>query len=172
MNNQTERWYNGMSTHTEPRIDIGIEEGARKAIAEGVARVLADSYTLYLQAHNFHWNVTGPLFRELHLMFEEQYTELATAVDDIAERIRTLGSPAPGTYAEFTRLSSFSLPDGIPEGREMIRLMKEGHEAVVRSARATLPLAQEAGDESTASLLADRMVLHEKTAWMLRSMLE
>jgi starvation-inducible DNA-binding protein len=155
-----------------PQIDIGIQEGDRQSIAEGLYRLLADTYTLYLKTHNFHWNVTGPLFQTLHLMFETQYTELATAVDDIAERIRSLGFPAPATYSDFVRLSSIPETTGVPKAEEMIRLLVEGNEAVVRTARAAFPAAEKAGDESTADLLTERMRLHEKTAWMLRSLLQ
>ena len=150
-------------------IDIGINTADRERIAEGLKRLLADSYTLYLQTHNFHWNVTGPQFRELHLMFEEHYTELAVAVDNIAERIRTLDVPAPGTYQEFARLSSIQEVEGVPEATEMVALLTKGHEQVVKTARDVLQLAQSADDESTAALVSDRMRIHEKTAWMLRA---
>ncbi len=153
------------------QIDIGIEESARKEIAGGLARVLADSYTLYLKTHNYHWNVTGPRFRELHLMFEEQYTELATAVDEVAERIRTLGELAPGSYAEFSELSRIKEARGALPAEDMVRDLVLANETLVRTIREVLPSAQQADDESTASLLADRMVVHEKTAWMLRSAL-
>jgi|SRR5699024_2840488 len=149
-------------------INIGINKEDRLEIAEGLKRLLADSYTLYLQTHNFHWNVTGPQFRELHLMFEEHYTELAVAVDDIAERIRTLGVPAPGTYKEFAKLTSIEEVDGVPSALEMVDLLTKGHEQVVRTARDVLKTAQDADDESTAALVSDRMRVHEKTAWMLR----
>jgi starvation-inducible DNA-binding protein len=151
-------------------IDIGINEQDRVTIAEGLKRLLADSYTLYLQTHNFHWNVTGPQFRELHLMFEEHYTELATAVDEIAERIRTLDVAAPGTYKAFSELSSINEVEGIPAANEMVRLLTQGHEQVVKTCREVLAPAQEAGDESTAALVSDRMRVHEKTAWMLRAL--
>lgn len=151
-------------------IQIGIPETERKAIADGLSRLLADSYTLYLQTHNFHWNVTGPQFRELHLMFEEQYNELALAVDEVAERIRTLGAVAPGTYKAYVSLSSIREVDGVPAAGEMVRLLTLGHEQVVRTCREVLKVAQNADDESTASLVSDRMRIHEKTAWMLRSM--
>jgi len=154
------------------RIDIGIQESDRVAIAEGLKKLLADSYTLYLQTHNFHWNVTGKNFRELHLMFEEQYTELATAVDDIAERIRTLGVVAPGTYSAFAALSTIKEVERVPDADEMVAYLLKGHEQVVKTARDVLKAAQEATDESTASLVSDRMALHEKTAWMLRAMLD
>ncbi|XGC82481.1 Dps family protein [Bdellovibrio bacteriovorus] len=153
-------------------IDIGIKEGDRKKIAEGLSRLLADSYTLYLKTHNFHWNVTGPQFQTLHVMFEGQYTELSAAVDLIAERIRSLGMPAPGTYKEFSRLTSIEEPDGVPSATEMIQQLVEGQEAVVRTARSIFPIVEKAGDEASADLLTQRMQLHEKTAWMLRSLLE
>jgi starvation-inducible DNA-binding protein len=153
------------------KIDIGINESDRMAIADGLKKLLADSYTLYLQTHNFHWNVTGPQFRELHLMFEEHYTELAIAVDDIAERIRTLGVAAPGTYKAFAELSSISEVDGVPVATDMVTILTQGHEAVVRTCRAALKLAQDSDDESTSALVSDRMRVHEKTAWMLRATL-
>ena len=152
-------------------INIGIEENERQEIAEGLSRLLADTYTLYLKTHNFHWNVTGPMFQTLHLMFETQYTELSTAVDLIAERIRALGFPAPGSYAEFGRLSSIKEAEGVPDATEMIRQLVEGQEAVVRTARSIFPVVDKAGDEPTADLLTQRMQVHEKTAWMLRSLL-
>jgi starvation-inducible DNA-binding protein len=151
-------------------IDIGINKQDRQDIAEGLKNLLADSYTLYLQTHNFHWNVTGPQFRELHLMFEEQYTELAVAVDDIAERIRTLDVAAPGTYKSCAELSSIKEVEGVPEAKEMVGLLTHGHEQVVKTCRKVLKLAQEADDESSASLVSDRMRVHEKTAWMLRAL--
>lgn len=150
-------------------IDIGINKENRTQISDGLKRLLADSYTLYLQTHNFHWNVTGLQFRELHLMFEEHYTELAVAVDDIAERIRTLDVPAPGTYKEFSKLSSIEEVDGVPTSAEMVKLLTKGHEQVIKTAREVLKTAQDADDESTASLVSDRMRIHEKTAWMLRA---
>lgn len=150
-------------------INIGIDEQHRHKIAEGLKRLLADSYTLYLQTHNFHWNVSGPQFRELHLMFEEHYTELATAVDEIAERIRTLDVPAPGTYQAFSKLSSIEEVEGVPAADEMVDRLTQGHEQVVRTAREVLSIAQDAEDESTAALVSDRMRIHEKTAWMLRA---
>lgn len=152
-------------------VNIGIPEKQRKAIAEGLSRLLADTYTLYLKTHNFHWNVTGPQFNTLHLMFEAQYTELATAVDVIAERIRALGFPAPGSYKEFSKLSSISEADGVPEASEMIRQLAEGQETVTRTAREVFPAAEKGSDEPTADLLTQRMQIHEKNAWMLRSML-
>ncbi len=153
-------------------VNIGINESDRQQIAEGLNKLLADTYTLYLKTHNFHWNVTGPMFQTLHLMFEQQYTELAVAVDDVAERIRSLGFPAPGTYSEFVQLSSIPETPGVPKAEDMIRLLVEANEAVVRTARAAFPAAERAGDESTADLLTERMRLHEKTAWMLRSLLQ
>jgi starvation-inducible DNA-binding protein len=152
-------------------IDIGIPEADRAKIAAGLARLLADSYTLYLKTHNYHWNVTGPLFNTLHLMFETQYTELATAVDVIAERIRALGHPAPGSYKAFAALTSIREEESVPSAEQMIRELVIGQEAVVKTAREVFPLADEAHDEPTADLLTQRMQLHEKNAWMLRSML-
>ncbi|HEX5732187.1 MAG TPA: Dps family protein [Blastocatellia bacterium] len=152
-------------------INIGIEEQDRREIAEGLSNLLADTYTLYLKTHNFHWNVTGPMFQTLHLMFEQQYNELALAVDLIAERIRALGFPAPGTYKEFSKLSSISEEEGTPSAEEMIRKLVEGQEAVVRTARSVFPVVDRANDEPTADLLTQRMQVHEKTAWMLRSLL-
>ena len=154
------------------KIDIGIAEKDRAAIAGGLGRLLADSYSLYLQTHNFHWNVTGPMFQTLHVMFETQYTELSLAVDLVAERIRALGFPAPATYSEFARLSSIKEVAGVPKADEMIRLLVDGQETVVRTARTIFPLAESAADEATADLLTQRIQLHEKTAWMLRSLLE
>lgn len=153
------------------KINIGIEEEARLNIAAGLGKLLADSYTLYLKTHNFHWNVTGPQFNSLHQMFELQYTELALAVDEIAERIRTLGERAPGSYKEFAALTSIDEAEGEPNADEMLRQLLEGQEAVVRTARAVLPVAGDANDEPTADLLTQRIQAHEKTAWMLRSML-
>jgi starvation-inducible DNA-binding protein len=153
-------------------VNIGIDETNRAKIAEGLSRLLADTYTLYLKTHNFHWNVTGPMFQTLHLMFEQQYTELALAVDLIAERIRALGYPAPGTYSEFAQLSSIPETSGVPKATDMIRLLVEGQEAVVRTARSIFPIVEEVNDEPTADLLTQRMQVHEKTAWMLRSLLE
>jgi len=153
------------------KIDIGINENDRTNVAEGLKKLLADTYTLYLQTHNFHWNVTGPQFRELHLMFEEHYNELATAVDDIAERIRTLGVHAPGTYKAFAALSSIEEVEGVPPAEKMVELLTHGHEQVVKTARQVLKTAQDAADESTISLVSDRMRVHEKTAWMLRATL-
>jgi starvation-inducible DNA-binding protein len=154
------------------KIDIGIPRDARAGIADGLCRLLADEYTLYLKTHNFHWNVTGPMFNTLHLMFEQHYTEAATAVDLVAERIRALGFPAPGTYKAYAALSSIEETDGVPEWREMVTHLVKGHEACVRTARGVFPVVDEAGDEPTADLLTQRMQVHEKTAWMLRSLLE
>jgi starvation-inducible DNA-binding protein len=160
-----------MITDTFP-IDIGIEEETRREIADGLSHLLADTYTLYLRTHNFHWNVTGPMFQTLHLMFEQQYNELALAVDAIAERIRSLGFRAPGTYAEFTRLSSIAEQEDAPRAEEMIRRLVTGQEAVVRTARSAFAPAERAADQPTMDLLTQRMQVHEKTAWMLRSLLE
>jgi len=154
------------------RIDIGIAEADRQAIAGALARLLADTYTLYLKTHNYHWNVTGPMFNTLHAMFMGQYTEMATAVDDIAERIRALGFPAPGSYRDFSRLSSIPEESDEPDAAEMIRRLVKGQEQVVRTAREAFPAAEAAGDEATADLLTQRLQLHEKNAWMLRSLLE
>ena len=153
-------------------IDIGINEKDRAEIANGLSKLLADTYSLYLKTHNFHWNVTGPMFQTLHLMFETQYNELALAVDLVAERIRSLGFPAPGTYSEFARLSSIRETSGAPKAEEMIQLLVEGQEAIVRTARSVFPAAEKASDEATADILTQRIQLHEKTAWMLRSLLE
>ena len=156
-----------------PAINIGISEKDRAAIAAGLAKLLADTYTLYLTTHNFHWNVTGPMFNTLHAMFMAQYTELWNAVDPIAERIRSLGHPAPGSYAQFGKLSSLKdAPLDPPKAMQMVRILVEGHEAVARTARAVFPLADKAGDEPTADLLTQRLTVHEQTAWMLRSLLE
>lgn len=152
-------------------IQIGIDREQRLAIAEGLSRLLADSYTLYLKTHNFHWNVEGPQFNTLHQMFEVQYTELATAVDEIAERIRALGEKAPGSYARYADLTSIEEGKGDESAEEMTRQLVIGHETVARTAREVFPVADEASDEPTADLLTQRMQIHEKTAWMLRSML-
>ena len=154
------------------QVNIGIEAGTRKEIADGLSRLLADTYTLYLKTHYFHWNVTGPMFQTLHLMFETQYTELALAVDLIAERIRALGFTAPGSYSEYAKLSSISETTNVPKAMEMILLLVEGQEAVCRTARSIYAVAEKASDEPTADLLTQRLQLHEKTAWMLRSLLE
>jgi starvation-inducible DNA-binding protein len=152
-------------------MDIGLTTEQRQNIAEGLSRLLADSYTLYLKTHNFHWNVTGPQFSSLHTMFEQQYTELAVAVDEIAERIRSLGIRAPGSYAEFAKLTSIKEATGNEAAEDMIRQLVTGQEAVVRTARQAFLAAHEANDEPTADLLTQRMQSHEKNAWMLRSML-
>jgi starvation-inducible DNA-binding protein len=154
------------------QVDIGIDADTRKEIADGLSRLLADTYTLYLKTHYFHWNVTGPMFQTLHLMFETQYTELALAVDLIAERIRALGFPAPGSYTEYAKLSSIPETTGVPKATEMIKLLVEGQEAVCRTARSIYAAAEKASDEPTADLLTQRLQLHEKTAWMLRSLLD
>lgn len=153
------------------KIDIGIEESKRKAIAEGLSHLLADTYTLYLKTHNYHWNVTGPMFQTLHLMFETQYTELALAVDLVAERIRSLGEKAPGSYTEFSKLSSIKEAVGNVSAEDMIKDLVKAQESVIKTARSIFPVADEAHDEATADLLTQRIQLHEKTAWMLRSLL-
>jgi starvation-inducible DNA-binding protein len=154
-------------------IDIGISAADRAAVAGGLARLLADTYTLYLTTHNFHWNVTGPMFNTLHAMFMGQYTELWNAVDPIAERIRSLGHPAPGSYAQYAALASIKdAPAVPPKALEMVRILVEGHEAVARTARSAFPLAEKAGDEPTCDLLTQRLTVHEQQAWMLRSLLE
>jgi starvation-inducible DNA-binding protein len=150
-------------------INLGMPDAQRRAIAEGLSRLLADTYTLYLKTHNFHWNVTGPQFNSLHLMFEGQYTELALAVDLIAERIRALGEPAPGSYSAFAKLSTIKEADGVPGATDMVRILADDQLAVVRTARSVFPLADAAQDEPTADLLTQRMQVHEKTAWMLRA---
>ena len=157
---------------TDLTIDIGIDETDRRTITEGLSRLLADTYTLYLKTHNYHWNVTGPTFPSLHLMFETQYNELALAVDLIAERIRALGSPAPGSYREFTAMSSVPEDDDRPDATEMIRRLVAGQECVARTARSIFPVVEQAHDEPTADLLTQRLQIHEKTAWMLRSLLD
>lgn len=154
------------------KIDIGIDEKNREEIAKGLSRLLADTYTLYLKTHNFHWNVTGPMFQTLHTMFEGQYNELALAVDEVAERIRALGVKAPGTYSEFAKLSSIKEPQGDLNAQQMIAELVAGQEAVVRTARSIFPVVEESNDQPTADLLTRRMNDHEKAAWMLRSMLE
>ena len=154
------------------KIDIGIAAKDREVIAEGLSRLLADSYTLYLQSHNFHWNVTGPMFQTLHVLFMEHYTEQCNALDLIAERIRSLGLPAPGTYKEFTRLASIQEVEGTPNAMEMVRILVGGQEAVAKTARAAFTAADAANDQPTCDLLTQRMQVHEKNAWMLRSLLE
>lgn len=153
-------------------IQIGIDADQRVKTAEGLSRLLADSYTLYLKTHNYHWNVTGPMFGTLHALFETQYTELAAAVDEIAERIRALGSYAPGSYAAFSRLTNISEKEGHPKAEAMIRNLVIGNETIARTAREVFPLAEAAGDEPTCDLLTQRMQVHEKSAWMLRVLLE
>ena len=154
------------------QINIGIPDQDRKKIAEGLSRVLADSYTLYLKTHYYHWNVTGPMFQTLHVMFETHYTELATAVDDIAERIRALGHFAPGSYIQYKELSSIKEDSNVPEAMQMVANLVQGHEAVARTARSVFEAAEAGNDEATLDLLTQRVSLHEKTAWMLRSMLD
>lgn len=149
-----------------------ITDAQKKEIAKGLSVLLADSYTLYLKTHNFHWNVVGPMFQTLHLMFETQYTELALAVDLIAERIRALGVPAPGSYAQFGKLTSVKEAVGVPKASEMIKQLLESNEVVIQSAKQAFPAAEDAGDQATMDLLTQRMQLHEKTAWMLKSLLE
>jgi len=163
----------GAAKSTGAAIHIGISEKDRAAIAGGLAKLLADTYTLYLTTHNFHWNVTGPMFNTLHAMFMTQYTELWNAVDPIAERIRALGHAAPGSYGQFGALASIAdAPARPPKAMDMVRILVEGHEAVARTARGIFPLADAASDEPTADLLTQRLDIHEKTAWMLRSLLE
>lgn len=153
-------------------MDIGINDVDRQEIAQGLSKLLADTYTLYLKTHYFHWNVTGPMFNTLHVMFETQYTELALAVDMVAERIRALGVYAPGTYTQFAQLSSIAETIEVPKANDMIIALVAGHEAVCRTARSVFPAAEQAADEATADLLTQRLQVHEKTAWMLRSLLE
>ena len=160
-----------MTDMTDMTIDIGIDEMDRQAIAAALSRLLADTYTLYLKTHNYHWNVTGPMFQTLHLMFETQYNELALAVDLLAERIRSLGAPAPASYREFSALSSVVEDEDRPDATEMIRRLVSGQETVARTARSVFPVAEKAHDEATADLLTQRLQVHEKTAWMLRSLL-
>ena len=161
------------SKKTAPgKIDIGLSEKDRKAIAEGLSKLLADSFTLYLMTHNFHWNVTGPMFNSLHIMFMGQYTEQWNALDVIAERIRALGVKAPGSYAEYEKFTTISPVKGEPKAMEMVALLVEAQEATARTARGLLPLADEANDQPTMDLLTQRLEIHEKTAWMLRSLLE
>lgn len=158
---------------TRSAVNIGISDKDRAAIAQGLSRLLADTYTLYLTTHNFHWNVTGPMFNSLHAMFMTQYTELWNAVDPIAERIRALGHPAPGSYTQYAQLSSLpDAPTTPPKALEMVRILAEGHEAVARTARNLFPVVDKASDEPTADVLVQRLAVHEQTAWMLRSLLE
>jgi starvation-inducible DNA-binding protein len=161
-----------MNATTTSPIEIGIGEAERAEIARGLSRLLADTYTLYLKTHNFHWNVTGPLFHTLHLMFEQQYGELALAVDLVAERIRALGHPAPGSYAQFAQLTTLSDERGLPGAERMIRALVDGHAAVARTARSVFAAAEAGRDQVTMDLLTQRLQVHEKTAWMLRSLLE
>ncbi len=168
----SEKLFLGAATGA-PRINIGISDAHRAAIAQGLSSLLADTYTLYLTTHNFHWNVTGPMFNTLHQMFMKQYTELWAAVDPVAERIRSLGHPAPGSYAQFVQLTSLSdVPSTPPKALEMVRILVQGHEAVARTARSLFPVVEQAGDEPTADLLTQRLTAHEQSAWMLRSLLE
>jgi starvation-inducible DNA-binding protein len=153
------------------KIDTGIPQKQRAEIAHGLSRLLADTYVVYLKTHNFHWNVEGPMFQTLHQMFMEQYTETWNAIDLIAERIRSLGEYAPGTYKQYAKLARVKETDGVPKAEQMVRLLIEGQEAVVRTARELLPVADRAQDEPTLDLLTQRMQVHEKTAWMLRSLL-
>jgi starvation-inducible DNA-binding protein len=162
----------GKKGKSTPAIDIGISGAEREKIASGLAALLADSYTLYLMTHNFHWNVTGPMFNTLHLMFMDQYTEQWNALDLIAERIRALGHPAPGTYKEFTKLASIKEIEGVPKATDMIRRLVAAQEATARTARNLFPVVNAANDQPTADLLTQRLEVHEKTAWMLRSLLE
>jgi len=157
--------------NTAPAIDIGIPEAQRQALAEGLSRLLADNATLYFKTHSFHWNVTGPMFQTLHLMFEQQYNEMWLALDEIAERIRSLGSYAATSWAAIAQAASVEEASEVPAAEEMIRQLVAGHEALIRTARSVLPLADEASDEVTADLLTQRLQVHEKTAWMLRSLL-
>jgi starvation-inducible DNA-binding protein len=161
-----------MATTTVPQVNIGISDEHRKEITASLSGLLADTYTLYLKTHNYHWNVTGPMFQTLHLMFEQHYNELALAVDLIAERIRALGHRAPGSYREFAKLSKIEEAEGTPTATEMIRDLVKGHETVIRTAREAFPLIDEAHDEPSADLLTQRLHVHEKTAWMLRALLE
>ena len=154
------------------QMDIGIPEAKRTQIADGLSHLLADTYTLYLKTHNYHWNVTGPMFTTLHTMFEQQYTELALAVDEIAERIRALGIFAPGSYSSYAKLTQIEEETGVPKAEDMIDQLVLGQEAVIRTAREIFPVVEDANDEPTADLLTSRMQIHEKTAWMLRSLLQ
>jgi starvation-inducible DNA-binding protein len=154
------------------KVEIGIQPADREKISNGLSRLLADTYTLYLKTHNYHWNVTGPMFQTLHLMFEQQYNELSLAVDLIAERIRALGFYAPGSYRAFANLTSIAEEDSVPSATEMIRKLLEGHEAVARTARSAFKPAESANDQASADLLTQRIQVHEKAAWMLRSLLE
>ena len=154
------------------KVNIGIDESSRREIADGLSKLLADTYTLFLKTHNFHWNVTGPMFQSLHVTFETQYNELFLASDAIAERIRSLGFPAPGSYSEFSKLTAVKEATTVPKANEMVRQLVEGHETLARTARSIFPAAEKGADEATIDLLTGRLDVHEKTAWMLRSMLE
>lgn len=154
------------------KIEIGIPDEDRQIIAEGLKKVLADSYTLYLKTHNYHWNVTGPMFQTLHVMFEEHYNALFLAVDEIAERIRALGHFAPGSYHAYSKLTSIKEETDVPKATQMVENLVHGHETVARTARAVFPAAEKGSDEATLDLLTQRIQFHEKTAWMLRSLLE
>lgn len=159
-------------TSNMPEIDMGVDRAAREHIADGLSRVLADEYTLYLKTHNYHWNVTGPHFTTLHALFEDHYQDMWAAVDEIAERIRTLGSPAPGTYKQFAQLTTIPEDDGnVPDWQTMVRNLVTGHEAVVKTIREVFDQADEAGDEGTVDVYVDRIRFHEQAAWMLRSIL-
>jgi starvation-inducible DNA-binding protein len=162
----------GKPASKAPKVDIGIPKENRQAIADGLSRLLADEYTLYLKTHSYHWNVTGPMFSTLHLMFETHYTEAALAVDLVAERIRALGFPAPGSYSQYAELAAVKEDRSVPDATSMVRNLVADHETVTRTARSLFPLADAVSDEPTADLLTQRMQLHEKTAWMLRSLLE
>ncbi len=163
---------NAKNQKRSTKIEIGLSEDERAKIAEGLSGLLADSYTLYMMTHNYHWNVTGPMFNTLHLMFMDQYTEQWNALDLIAERIRALGHPAPGTYKEFAKLASIKEIEGVPKATEMIQHLVSAQEATARTARGLFPLVDKANDQPTADLLTQRLEVHEKTAWMLRSLLE
>jgi starvation-inducible DNA-binding protein len=160
------------SGKSAPEIEIGIDPADRRSIADGLATLLSDTYALYVKTQNFHWNVTGPMFRALHEMFDEQYHELANAVDAVAERIRALGQVAPGSFSQFSKLTTLKEESSVPEAEEMVRQLLLGHEAVVRTGRNVFSTAEEAGDQVTMDLLAERMQVHEKQAWMLRSLLQ
>jgi starvation-inducible DNA-binding protein len=158
------------SKHSKP--DLGMSDDDRERIAQGLSRLLADSYVLYLKTHGFHWNVTGPMFNTLHQMFMVQYTEQWTALDLIAERIRSLGFAAPASYAAFSKLASIDEEEGVPEAMDMVGQLMEAQEAVARTARKVMPIANKADDQPTVDLLTQRLQVHEKTAWMLRSLLQ
>lgn len=166
-----EKTSKGSNKTKATEIEIGISEKSRKQVADGLSSLLADSYILYLKTHNFHWNVEGPMFNTLHIMFMEQYTEMWNALDLIAERIRSLGSYAPGSYRKYHDLSSIDETDDVPGAKDMIKLLLKGHESVAKTARKIIPLAESCDDEVTLDLLTQRLQIHEKTAWMLRSLL-